>query len=109
MLLDVRTYKCRPGTLGPHMKLYAEKGAAPQARCLGQPLLYMQAETGNPNEYVHVWAYENAGDREAKRAALWADEEWLAYTRESAALGALEEQTNKLMTPVDFFPEPKLS
>ena len=75
MLLDVRTYTCRPGTLNAHMELYARLGLSPQKRCLGDPLAYMTVETGNPNQYMHL------GDREAKRAALWADEEWLAYTR----------------------------
>ena len=69
MLLDVRTYTCRPGTIKKHLELYAKMGAEPQSRNLGKPLLYMTTETGNPNQYVHIWAYENAGDREAKRAA----------------------------------------
>ncbi len=102
MLLDVRTYTCKPGTINAHLKLYEEHGFAPQSRCLGTPFAYMKTETGDPNEYVHIWAYENAGDREAKRAALWSDPEWLAYTKKSAELGALIKQTNKLMTPVGF-------
>jgi len=73
-----------------------------QFRCLGQPLAYLKTETGNPNEYVHIWVYENAGDREAKRSAMWSDEAWFTYTRESAKLGALEHQENRLMTPVDL-------
>ena len=104
MLLDVRTYRCKPGTINAHLKLYEEMGKAPQFRCLGEPLAYLKTETGNPNEYVHIWVYENAGDREAKRASMWADPEWLAYTKESAKLGALVHQENKLMTPVDFYP-----
>ena len=107
MLLDVRTYTCRPGPLKQHMELYARLGLAPQKKCLGTPLAYMTTETGNPNQYMHIWVYEDAGDREAKRAALWADEEWLAYTRESAKLGALINQENKLMNPVGFLPDPK--
>jgi hypothetical protein len=106
MLLDVRTYTCKPGTIKKHLALYATKGAAPQSKNLGQPVAFMTTETGNPNQYIHIWKYENAGDREAKRAALWADPDWLAYTQESAVLGALEAQENKLMVPVDFYPEP---
>ena len=97
MLLDVRTYTLKPGALKAHFELYEKYGKAPQTRHLGQPLAYLKTDTGDPNEYVHIWVYENAGDREAKRAVLWADEEWLAYTRMSAELGALESQTNKLM------------
>jgi len=36
-----------------------------------------------------------------------ADPDWQNYLQESANLGALESQKNKLMTPVSFFPEPK--
>ncbi|MCB1720004.1 MAG: NIPSNAP family protein, partial [Candidatus Competibacteraceae bacterium] len=44
--------------------------------------------------------------REQRRAAMWADPEWLSYTEASAKLGALVEQDNKLMKPVNFFPAP---
>jgi hypothetical protein len=104
MLLDVRTYRCRPGTINKHLELYEKYGKPPQFRILGEPLCYLKTETGNPNEYVHIWVYENAGDREARRAKMWADPEWLDYTRRSAELGALESQSNKLMTPVSFCP-----
>lgn len=107
MLLDVRTYTCRPGMIKAQMELYNQKGREPQTRNVGQPLAFLTTETGNPNEYVHIWVYENAADREKKRAAMMADPDWLAYLVESRKLGALEKQNNKLMKPVDFFPLPK--
>ena len=103
MLLDVRTYRCRPGTINAHLALYEEFGKEPQWRCLGEPFAYLRTETGDPNEYVHIWLYESAGDREAKRAVMWSDPGWLAYTKKSAELGALVSQSNKLMTPVSFW------
>ena len=106
MLLDVRTYTCRPGTIKKHLELYAKMGAEPQSRNLGKPLLYMTTETGNPNQYVHIWMYQNASDRETRRAAMWADLEWLAYVKRSAELGALEKQENILMNNVSFW-DPK--
>ncbi len=104
MLLDIRTYACRPGTLKAHLALYEKCGREPQVRHLGQPLLFAVTETGNPNEYTHIWRFEDAGDRERRRAAMWADPEWLSYIEKSAALGALEVQHNKLVRPVGFFP-----
>ena len=80
MLFDVRTYTCRPGTIKQHLALYEKLGLAPQTRHLGQPVLYGVVETGLVNSYMHVWAYEDAGDRERKRAAMWADPDWLALT-----------------------------
>jgi hypothetical protein len=35
---------------------------------------------------------------------MQADPDWIAYQTESAKLGALESQENRLMKPVDFFP-----
>ena len=106
MLLDVRTYRCKPGTIKPHLELYERMGKGPQTRHLGQPFAYLTTETGNPNEYIHIWMYESAGDREKKRTAMQADPDWIAYTQESAKLGALEWQENRLMRPVDFYPKP---
>jgi hypothetical protein len=107
MLLDVRTYTCKPGSIKAHLELYEKYGKAPQSKHLGQPVAYLVTETGDPNQYVHIWAYENAGDRETKRAAMQADPDWVKYTQESAKLGALVSQENKLMKPVDFYAAPK--
>lgn len=104
MLLDVRTYTCRPGTIKKHLALYDKLGKVPQTRNLGQPFAYLVTETGNVNQYLHIWAYKDAADREQRRLAMWADPEWVAYTEESAKLGALDSQTNRLMKPVEFFP-----
>lgn len=106
MLFDVRTYTCKPGALAAHLKLYEEYGMGPQTRNLGQPFAYMVGETGNPNQYIHIWMYENAGDRESRRAAMWSDPDWLAYVEKSAGLGALERQENVLMNNAGFW-DPK--
>ena len=63
--------------------------------------------TGNPNQYVHIWVYDSAADRETKRKAMSADPDWIKYTQESAKFGGLANQENKLMTPVGFFPNPR--
>lgn len=76
MILDHRTYTCRPGTIRKHLALYEENGWAIQSAHLGQPVIYAATETGDVNSYVHVWAYDSANDREAKRAALQGDPEW---------------------------------
>ena len=55
MLLDVRTYTCRPGTIKKHLALYEQKGKGPQTRHLGQPFAYLTTETGNVNQYIHIW------------------------------------------------------
>ena len=81
MLFDVRTYTCRPGSIRKQMELYEEMGWEPQRRNLGEPLFYGACETGDPNKYVHIWVYENAGDRETKRAAMMADPDCRSTSR----------------------------
>ncbi|HMA13687.1 MAG: NIPSNAP family protein, partial [Bacteroidota bacterium] len=100
MLLDVRTYRVKPGQLKTQFELYEKYGKPAQTKHLGQPLAFLRTETGDPNEYVHIWVYENAADREKKRAAMMADPGWQDYLKRSAELGALVSQTNKLMLPV---------
>jgi len=103
MLFDIRTYTCKPGTIKPHLALYEDYGLKPQTKNLGSPFAYMIGETGNPNQYIHIWMYENAGDRESRRAAMWSDPDWIKYINKSAELGALEKQENILMNNVSFW------
>ena len=44
MLLDVRTYTCRPGTIKQHLELYEKMGKGPQTRNLGLPLAYLATQ-----------------------------------------------------------------
>ena len=104
MLVDHRTYAVRPGTLRKQLALYEKHGLAPQKRHFGEPLAYLVTETGDVNTYVHIWVYTDAADRAAKRAALMADPEWLAYLEINAEHGYLLRQENKLMTDVPFAP-----
>jgi hypothetical protein len=103
MLFDVRTYTCRPGTIKKHLALYAEHGFEIQSRHLGKPLAYMQTETGNVNSYMHIWVYDSAADREARRLALQQDPAWGGYLKMSAEAAYLVSQENQLMTQVSFF------
>lgn len=106
MLLDHRTYTCRPGTIRKQLALYEEHGWAAQTEHLGLPFAYLLTETGDPNTYVHIWMYEDAADRAKRRAAMQADPRWVAFLEKSAEAGYLVGQKNSLMTPAAFAPEP---
>ena len=104
MLLDVRTYTCRPGTVKKQIAFYEKHGLAAQKRHFGEPLVYATAETGDVNTYIHIWVYEDSADRAKRRAALMKDPEWLAYLEKNAETGYLLKQESRLMTPVSFAP-----
>jgi hypothetical protein len=107
MLLDIRTYTCRPGMLKKQLAVYEKYGRDAQHRIAGNPLGFLTTETGNINQYVHIWVYTDAADREAKRQAMNNDPDWAKYREERDKLGALVSQENKLMKPVGFYPAPE--
>lgn len=102
MIFDHRTYYLRPGTIKAHVALYEEMGFAPQSKHLGHPVLWATTEVGDVNSYVHIWAYEDLAERTARRNALWADPDWLAYVKKSGELGALVKQENKILVAAPF-------
>ncbi|MEO1986990.1 MAG: NIPSNAP family protein [Martelella sp.] len=103
MIYDHRTYTCRPGTIRKHLTLYGEHGFDVQRRHLGEPIVYGAVETGDVNSYVHIWCYDDAADRAARRAALAADPEWQDYLKRSAEAGYLVSQVNQILAPAPFF------
>ena len=104
MLVDHRYYHIKPGMTGAHLELYEKHGFAAQTRHLGQPLAYMYTESGEVNTLVHIWCYEDANDRMAKRAAMWKDPEWQSYAKQMVDSGYLVGQKNNLMIPAKFAP-----
>jgi hypothetical protein len=53
---------------------------------------------------VHIWAYEDQGDRERRRNAMAADSEWQKFLAEGARRDLLVKQENRILRPTDFSP-----
>ena len=104
MIVDVRTYRCRAGGVAPQLAMYEKHGLAAQTRHLGQPLAYLVAETGELNTFTHLWAYESAGEREQKRAAMMTDPQWQEFVRMMGEAQYVVHQQTSLMVPAGFAP-----
>jgi NIPSNAP len=104
VLVDVRTYRVKPGKVAQELDLYAKHGLNAQTRHLGPPLAYLQGESGDINTLVHLWVFEHAGDRAQRRTAMMRDPEWLNYLKLADEAGYLVEQRNSLMVPASFAP-----
>lgn len=102
MIIDLRTYTLRVGTLRDFLALYAREGLPVQRRHLGAPLGYYTTEVGELNQVVHLWQYADMADRERRRAALEADPQWRAYRSAAAKLDQVIAQSNALLKAVDF-------
>lgn len=81
MVVDVRTYRVKPGKMPHELDLYGKHGLASEVRHLGPPLAYLHGESGDINTLVHLWVFEDAADRARKRAAMMSDPEWQTYLK----------------------------
>ena len=103
MIFDHRTYTIRPGKTSQELAIYEKYGYEAQVRYLGQPVLYAHSETGGLNQLVHIWAYEDAADREAKRAAMVKDPQWREFRRQGEAADLRVHQENRILVAPPFF------
>jgi hypothetical protein len=104
MIVDMRIYTTRPGKLAAFVKLYHEHAWALQQKYLGRCLGWYVTVEGELNTVVHLWAYEDQGDRAQRRAAMAADPEWKVYLQKSAEADLLQSMQNRITQPTDFSP-----
>lgn len=106
MYIEIRTYRLRNGALPAYLAAVAE-GIAIQKRHLGALVGYYSSEIGPINEIVHIWAFASLDDRDARRARLNADPDWIAFLPRIRDL--IEVAENKIMKPAPFSPVPALA
>jgi hypothetical protein len=104
VLVDLRIYKVKPGMVGAQLENYEKYGFPIQRKYCGEPIAYLQAESGDLNTLVHLWAFDSAGDREAKRGAMMKDADWHVYLRKNVETGYIVDQRTSLMVPAKFAP-----
>jgi hypothetical protein len=102
MIYEMRTYRMKVGTVPAYLKLVDQEGIAVQKSHLGQLVGYFFSDIGALNEIVHIWAYADLNDREARRAALLADARWQQFLPKIQAL--IETMENKILKPASFSP-----
>ena len=102
MLIDHRTYTIFPGRTLEYLSIYEKEGLPVQLEHLGRLVGYFTSEVGPLNQAIHIWAYENSEDRDARRARLWADPRFLGVAGKLYPL--IQAQENKLIKPTSFSP-----
>ena len=66
MIIEVRTYQLKPGSVAEVEKRWAE--ALPAREKLSKLTAFWHSEVGALNEITHVWTYDNFEQRTAIRA-----------------------------------------
>lgn len=102
MIVDVRRYTLKPGQLATYLSRYGTDGYQAQSRHLGGALGWFVADVGPQNHVLHLWAYENATDMEARRGAMATDPEWVAVRSDFKGLFA--EQDTEVMKVIPGLP-----
>ncbi len=105
MIIDMRTYTTRPGKLAAWVKLYQEHAWPLQQKYLGTCLGFYTVAEGSLNKVVHLWRYENQGDREIRRATMAQDPAWKEFIKMSEEAGYLLAQENSFLVPTSFSPQ----
>ncbi|MBO1324267.1 NIPSNAP family protein [Acetobacter sp. TBRC 12305] len=101
MIYEIRTYQLKTGAVPAYVKVVSEEGILIQKPHLGTLAGYFFSEIGPLNQIVHIWAYQDLADRDARRAALAADPRWVAFLPKIQCL--IETMENKIMKPLPFF------
>jgi hypothetical protein len=102
MIIDERTYTIQPTRVNHYLELYERMGLAVQTRILKNLIGFYTVEIGDVNAIVHMWSYDDIGERARLRAELWANDEWLAYVEALRQTGWLLHQSNRILIPRHF-------
>jgi NIPSNAP len=100
VIVEMREYTLHHGQVPEYLRLYEEEGKAIQEPILGTLLGYFHTEVGVQNQLVHLWAYADHADREARRAKLAASPEWQAYLPKIRPM--IQTQATRIMRPAPF-------
>lgn len=102
MILDERTYEIQPARVQDYLDIYFAEGMKIQIGHLGHLVGWFTTDVGTVNEVVHMWRYEDMGDREQRRAAMNADTAWQAFRLKSSPL--VLRMRSRILRPTAFSP-----
>lgn len=100
MLVEQRIYDLLPARVPNFYALYQAQGMEVQIRHLGRMLGYYSSEFGALNQVIHLWGYEDLEERARRRAALFADAQWLDYFDKVQPL--IVRQESRILVPAPF-------
>jgi NIPSNAP len=102
VIVEERDYHVYTGKLKELVGLYESEGIALQQRHLGRLVGAFTTDVGRPSTYTHTWAYDDFEDRERRRAALQADQDWVEFLARIQPL--IHTQENRILIPTSFSP-----
>jgi len=102
MIVEQRDYHVVTGKLPELVQLYDEEGIAIQREVLGGFLGAFTTDVGALSTYTSLWGYGSHAEREARRAALQARDDWQQFLARIQPL--IHTQQNRILIPTPFSP-----
>jgi hypothetical protein len=101
MIIEKRTYTFHPGKIQEFLALYEREGLPLHTKYL--PMIgYFVSEIGTLNQVIIMWGYESMADRDTRRAALYADPEWIAFGPKTTPF--IQKMETAILRPTSFSP-----
>ena len=100
VIVEQRDYHVHTGRLPELVRLYTAEGIAIQKEVLGGFVGAFTTEIGSPSTYTSMWRYDSFSEREERRAALQARDDWKAFLVRIQPL--IHTQQNRILTPTSF-------
>ena len=100
VIVEQRDYHVYTGKLPEIVKLYETEGIEIQKEVLGGFVGAFTTEIGAVSTYTSMWRYASFAEREERRAALMARDDWKAFMVKIQPL--LHTQHNRILTPTPF-------
>jgi hypothetical protein len=102
VILEQRDYHVVTGKLPELLRLYETEGIPIQREVLGGFVGAFTTDVGALSTYTHLWRYESHAEREERRAALQARDDWKAFLAKIQPL--IHTQQNRILVPTSFSP-----
>jgi hypothetical protein len=103
MVFDLRTFTVKSGRFAEYIELHKKTAFPLLIKHLGEPVGYWASITGEMNQFVHLWRFDDFSDMERRQAALSDDPAWRDYVINDLGKSAvLQRQESMLMRPIEI-------
>jgi NIPSNAP len=103
MVYDLRTFTVKSGRFSEYIELHNRIAFPLLLKHLGEPFGYWASITGEMNQFVHLWRFDDFSDMERRQAALSNDPAWRDYVCNDLGKSAiLQRQQSMLMRPIEI-------
>ncbi len=103
-LYELRTYTFHVGKMGEALALYKEEGWPALERHGDKLVGYFAGDIGAMNQLIHLWKFDDDADRRAHWAAVFANDDFMAFATKLRPL--ILSQNNQLMFNAPWGPQP---